>query len=319
MLGTGFGGEAGTSPAAPRFSAAQLGDYVVFTNDYDKPKYHVLEAGDTGDGLIHEFPDLATIGLTRAAVVWEWQNCIFFADLDIDGARKSHMLIWSNFDDPTSFDPSKLESITGSKELYTHERILAGHRSHNGFLIYTTHGIWEMTVVGGEQSFAFRRVYNAEENEGKAVLAYPNTLIATKENHIYAAEDGFYAYNQYFNAPERVEWAHRSSSFVYDDIDSENCMVHVGVIHGDEALFSFAKTNSPDNCPSVTLRFNLQYNVADTIDAGFTAFTNARSFDVATIRDFIVENEICTLEELQADGYGYGDEGLPNPLPSSTG
>lgn len=49
MLGSGFGGAASTSASAPRFRAARVGDYIAFTNDWDKPKYHILE--QVGSGL----------------------------------------------------------------------------------------------------------------------------------------------------------------------------------------------------------------------------------------------------------------------------
>src|SRR6185436_19013899 len=52
VLGGGFGGEASTSAAATRFRAAQLGDYLWFTNDWDRPQVHILEQmGGSGESL----------------------------------------------------------------------------------------------------------------------------------------------------------------------------------------------------------------------------------------------------------------------------
>lgn len=319
ILGSGFGGDPVTKASAPRFKAAQVGDFLAFTNDFESPRYHQLESNSVDPPpLLKEFDDFALIGLSRAAVVWAWHDCLFFADVEMDNERFSSRLLWSNYKDPTSFDPAKLNSIAGSKDLFAHERILAGMPGvGNTFLIYTTHGIWEMSIVGGEQSFAFRRVYNGEENEGVAVLKYPNTLVQVGDGHMYGAEDGIYKFNQY-GRPDRVEWLHRASSLVYDQINTDLCQVHVAIHTNNELLFSVARIGAADDCPDITLRVNTKYNMADVIDHGFTAFTNYRSYRVPTIRDFIIENGICTVEDLVAAGYGWENEGLPRPIPSSS-
>lgn len=317
MLGDGFGGTASTSALAPRFKAAQLGDYLVVTNDYDKPQYHQLEGNAVNaPALMQPFADLDLIGLSKAKVVWVWKNCLFFADVEMDQERFSHRLLWSNYNDPTSFDPAKVESITGRKDLYSHERILAGGPAGNAFLIYTTHGIWEMSVVGGTQSFAFRRIYNGEDNEGAVNLKYPNTLVVLPDAHAYMAEDGVYVFSQAYGQPERVEWLHRATSLLYDSIDANACDVHFADYANHELLFCVARTGAANQCPDITLRVNMLYRAADVIDHGFTAISSYRSSPVPTIRDFIISNRICTAAGLVAEGYPYVDEGLPRPLPT---
>jgi len=406
MIGSGYGGDLVTSAAAPRFKAAQLGDYLIFTNDYDKPMYHILEQPPSLDVMVTEnfvepagggtvavnfnypeaipittaftingitydtfgpgvnpvtlnrfsvgaggatvpagtfvydggghimpkvipglqtFPDLDLINLTRAAVVWVWKNCLFFADVTMDNQRYGYRLLWSDYLNPLGFDPAQADSITGSFDLQTHERILGGAPSVNGFLIYTTHGIWEMTAVGGEESFAFRRCYNGEDNKGKGLLKYPNTLSNTiSHGHIYMAEDGIYSFSQFMSAPERVEWMDRAGKWLYgpDDsgyvIDSTNCQVHIAGQLGDEILIFSADEGVANNCPNRGIRLNLKYEVADVIDHGFTALCNHRPAAVPTIRDFILENQICDLAGLRALGYDYVSEGLPRVFPPTT-
>lgn len=326
VLGSGYGGTPSASAAAPRFKAAQVGDYLALTNDFNKPMYHILESSPiTPEPLIQTFDELDTIGISQAAVIWAWHNCLFFADVVEDGLRKGYKLIWSGFNNPTSFDPANLESITGEKELFTHERILAGAEFGSSFLIYTTHGIWEMIVVGGEQTFNFARRFNGEEAKGTSVLKYPNTLVVTPQAHVYAAEDGIYEFNPYYGAPRRPEWAHRATGSsgsnmlaIYKNIDSANCQVHVATFHKNEYLISTAPIGAPNNCPTRTLRLNSSYDVADVLDFGFSAFAGYRSYKVPTLRDFMIANGICTLEALIAAGYPFTDEGLPNPLPSSS-
>lgn len=314
ILGSGFGGTPVLSAAAPRFKAAQEGDYLAFTNDFESPMYYRMEGGHMpGDPLLQPFTDLPLIGLTRAAAIWSWRNCLFLADVEMDNERFAHRLVWSDFDNPTGFDPANLQSITGKKDLYSHERILAGAPLGNSFMIYTTHGIWEMAVVGGEQSFAFQRRFDGENNEGASVLKYPNTLVNLPSAHFYLAEDGAYIFSPWSGQPERVEWLHRSIPIILDNIDQDNCQVHVAGFHSNELYISTASTNALNNCPERALRVHMTYRVADKIDFGFTALTNYRSFAAPTIRDFIVENAICTIQGLADEGYPYVNEGLPSP------
>lgn len=319
ILGSGFGGTASASANAPRFKAAQVGDYVAFTNDFDKPKYVVLEQAPdaTSGSLIYEFDDLVTIGLSRAKHVWSWKGVIFFANVEMDSERVAYRIVWGDFDNPTSFDPAKLDSIAGFKDLYTYETILGGAPFGNSFLIYTTHGIWEM-IADPDQTFAVRRVYDGEKDEFKCVLKYPNTLVPIHDGHCYLAGDGAYFFSQYYPMPDRPEWLHRSTFDLYKNIDNSVCEAHIGAIFGDEIYFSVATVNAVNACPDYTLRVNKTYKVCDFVDTGFTSLCQFKPMDVATVRDFIVDNNICTLAGLNSAGYGYVKEGLPRTLPTGT-
>src|SRR5262249_30377678 len=156
------------------------------------------------------------------------------------------------------------------------ERILAGKTLGNTFLIYTTRSIWEMSVVGGDQSFGFARRYGAEENQGASILKYPNTLVELPTAHFYLAEDAAYVYSPYYGQPDAAEWLHRSTPIILDNIDTDNCQVHVAQFHQNEMLLSTASKDAVDNCPNRTLRVHMVYRVADKVDFGFTSFTNYR-------------------------------------------
>ncbi len=314
LIGSGFGGLPSTSAAAPRFRAANLGDFLAFTNDFDRPQYHILEQTGLSGESLYTFDDFELIGLRRARCVWTFASCLFFANVEMDSQRRGNRILWSNYNDPTSFDPARQDSITGYYDLYPYETILAGEALGSTFLIYTTHGIWEMSVVGGVQSFAFRRVYSAEQNERQGVLAFPNTLISLGEAHLYGGSDGLYIYSQMYTKPERPEWLHRSSSVLYDRLDATNCEVHVAGFSADEVLISVAEEGQANACPNVSLRIHSKYNVCDTVDHGFTAFCNYSPQRTPTIRDFIIEHGICTVQGLTDLGYGYVNEGLPRPM-----
>lgn len=321
ILGSGFGGEPNTSAETRRFQSAQIGDYIVFTNGFDAPMWHFIESNPTlvNDKPLQIFSDFGPtiLNVSRASVVWAWKNVLFFADIDVDGERQANLIMWSDYSKPISFDPAVLSSIAGQKFLDANEVILAGKPFGNTFLVYTNRGIWEISVVGGTASFAFRKVYDGEVNDGVATLKYPNTLVNCAEGHRYMAEDGIYFFNQFQGPPKREEWLHRGSWAIYENIDKSACNAHVGYSCDNELLFSVARVGAANQCPDITLRINLTYKVCDIVDHGFTCFTSFRTYPVPTIRDFMIENGICDLATLTANGYGYTNEGLPNPLLSN--
>lgn len=316
IMGTGFGGGAGTTCGGPRFKAAVSGDYMFFTNNYDSPKVHRLEQPAFDDELLSDIPDLETIGLTQAALVWEWKDVVFLADVVMDNERYSYRIVWGDYKNPMSFDPAKADSIAGYKDLNFGERILAGLPTPaNTFLIYTTHGIWELSVVGGEQVFSWREAYPGKENDFTGILKYENTLVDFGGEHVYLAEEGPYVFSPYRSTPERAEWLYRASQALYEDLDTSECRAHIGWVHGDEVFFSVKRTD--EDCPGLTLRVNTQYKVADILDHGFTAACNFRSQPIQTIRDFILDKRICTVKGMASEfakwnlGSPFDNEGLP--------
>jgi hypothetical protein len=320
ILGKNLGGTFSTDALAPRFKCAQVGDFIGFTNDFDKPMYLRLDQGpDPISGLyLSTFDDLDTIELSKAKVCWSWKNVLFFANVTMGQERVPNRVVWSDYNNPTQFDPANLQSITGFQDLFTYEEILAGKPVGNSFFIYTTHGIWEMIAVGGDQSFDFRRVYNGEDDELKGCLAYPNTLTNIHDLHSYVGREGIYFFGQYFTAPDRPEWLHRASADLFSKIDVNACDAHVSGNYADEVLYSIATTDADEHRPDYTLRINRKYEVADIVDHGFTIIGQFSPQDTPTIRDFIVENGICTIAGLAAQGYPYGNQQLPRVLPDST-
>ena len=322
IIGSGFGGGAGTDCSGPRFKSAVVGDYVIFTNDFDRPQYHRLEQPPFDDVMMAEIPDLAVIGLSKAKQVWAWKDVVFFADVEMNGERLPYMVVWGDYRNPLSFDPAKPESIAGLKPLNYGERVLTGGpTSQNTYLLYTTHRIWEITAVGGEQVFSWRVAYDGtkRDNNFSGILRYENTLVDIGGDHLYLSDDGPYLFNSLRQAPEPVEWLHRADNVLYDDLDTGACAAHIGWIHGREAFFS-VKRNSDAGCPGVTLRVNTRYKMADVLDFGFTAACNFRSHPIPTIRDFIIDKSICDAEgfddEMVAlfDGRrAWENEGLPAP------
>ncbi len=315
LLGSGFGGQAGTDASGPRFQCAVVGDYVTLTNGFDLPMYHLLGQRPNLDGyLMTPLPDLALIGLTQAKKTWVWRNCVFLANVVMDGVSSPHRLVWSDYNNPISYDPSINGSITGFQDLDIGEFILAGFECGNEFLIYTSKNIWLMFVnEGATPVFGFRKLPGVNDEN---CLAYENAIVNIGDGHVYMGKDRLYYFNQWVGVPDPLEWTYNSSAYLYDNISTLPCEVHVAGFCNNEAYFSVMSNASANGCPDVTLRLHKHFKMADTIDAGFTCFGNYRPQNVPSIRDLLIDLKICTPAALAAAGYGWVNEGLPNPLPT---
>jgi hypothetical protein len=324
VIGWGFGGGAGTDCSGPRFQCDILGDYVIFTNGYDNPMYHIIEQAPNQDGsLLSQLPDLNLIGVATARKVWVWNNVVFLADVVMDGQKLSYRLVWSDYNSPLSFDPSLQGTISGFYDLSFGETILGGKACSSGFIIYTNQRMWLMSVNQSTDSNAPPFVFvKLPGTTPQVCLFYENTLVDVGDGHVYAGRDRLYYYNQWIGVPEPLEWVHLADAVAYESIRSDVCGAHVAVYHNNneanEILVSFLTANSTNGCPDITLRINRTYKTVDIIDAGFSAFCTHRPQSSPTVRDLLVTQDVCSLYALDEEGFGFIYEGLPNPLPVAT-
>src|SRR5262245_11394984 len=273
ILADAYGGVPDTLTISERrWMADQSFDTVVFTNGFDPPLAWQFDGPTFGCSMqaVSEIPALADIQLTRARVVFAWKSCIFLGDVEMDGARRQHRLVWSDFEKPLSWVRSD-ESAAGYQDLPEGERILAGKALGDSCLIYTTKGIWEMQFVGGEQVFNFRSVYSEPEH-GAACLFYRFTLASTGEFHIYAGRDGIYAFNLFMPQPDRVEWMHAASAVMFESIEEQRCDSHTAWFDPTAKEYWISWVERGEAMPHRTLVFSTRYHSDDLVDHGFTAF-----------------------------------------------
>ncbi len=114
ILGDGFGG-ATKSDLSRRFHAAQVKDSVLFTNNYDKVQAYQLFSPPVGCAYraMHPIADLDTIALSAAACIYAYKNVMFLGNVVMDGQTIQNRLVWSDFNDPESWDPARA-NITGT-------------------------------------------------------------------------------------------------------------------------------------------------------------------------------------------------------------
>lgn len=205
------------------------------------------------------------------------------------------------------------------------ETILAAKPFADSLLIYTDRSVWQVYVINTAQTASTSEtttsVFGVQKLPGlesKSCLRYENTLVAKDEAHFYMGLDRIYCFNQFMAKPDPLEWIHAADLAIYKNIRSDICQAHVACLHENEIYFSVVTSNSPNGCPDVTLRVNTAYKTVDIVDSGFTALAQYRPQAIPTLRDWIINQQICTGAALNAAGYGWTNEGLPNPLPTPT-
>jgi hypothetical protein len=282
-----------------RWRAAQLEDAVVFSNNHDALVYWQFDQGVTEDDdqSVAPIPDLQDeIELTRAGVVVGWKGHIFLMNVTVSGTVQSNGIYWCNFKKPLDWLPSD-SSTAGNTEVDYGETILAAKPLLGRLIIFTNKGIYEMSAVGGEEVFAVSPRYQSEDGEN--CLFYPNTLVSKGDELVYAGADGIYTFSLFSDKPKRVEWIHKATAPMFDNINRSNCDVHVAGydIEHKELLFSYAVDD--EDLPSETLVLNTEYPHAHIIDHGFSAMSMYVMKDnLLIIRDFLKSRCVCTEDEL---------------------
>lgn len=267
-----YGGDAETGLSERRWQAAQTNDAVIFTNNFDPPLAWFFDQPNFGCAMqaVQQIGSLDDIGLTRCGTVYSWKGITFFGDVVMDGDRVPHRVVWSGLNTPLAFTPGN-SSIAGFQDLAYGERILRFRELQDYLLIYTTRSIWQVSVIGGDAVFNFRQAYTQPET-GEACLAFPNTLASTGDDHYYLGRDGIYSFNLFVPKPQRVEWMHLASLPIYDTIDLNFCEGHVACYHPPSKEYRVSWVEKTGDLPTRTMAFNVEYQNADLITHGFTAF-----------------------------------------------
>jgi hypothetical protein len=295
---------------------AQVGYTVVLTNGLDTPVYYVMDQPpiEPLNQSVDEIDDLDEIGLTMAKVAISFKGIVVFGNVTMDGERFTYRLVWSDADRPLSWVPADGTSAAGFQDLGYGEDILEMMPLGDSLLVYTSSGIWEGFIQGGSNPLVFRKRY-ADHTAGNRCLAYRRTLVTTGSDHYYMGRDGIYRYNFYTDRPIREEWMHVGSSIIFDDL-STSCHTHCAGYNAKEKSLYFSWAANSETCPGRTMVFNTEYESDYVLDHGFTAFANYNPDDYTTLRDFLIEQCICTVDELDTEGSFVKDGGFcvtPDP------
>lgn len=298
ILADGLGGS--NSNPEIRLRHASIGDVVLFTNDWDEPFYWIIGSGPTGCAMqsVQNIPELQEIGVTKAACVATFKGTVFWGNVEQDGERRTNRLIWSSYVAPFEYVEDPGVSTAGTTDLDFGERIIEMKELGDALFIYTDQAIWQVVVVGGDVVFQFVRRYRSSKRD-KCVV-YPFTLVAAGNGHLYMSGDAIYEWNNYIAEPTKVGWIHMASNILYDRLNKSACAIHTAGFDPATRQAWFSCALDSDKLPSITLVVNTDYGKCHKVDHGFTMFFAGVPDSRMSIRDWLLENCICTEAELNS-------------------
>lgn len=288
-------------------SAAHLENVVVFTNNQDAPGHYFIDQPLIDGQAVADIPDLKRLNVSKAGLVVEFNNVMFYLDLVRDGTRRTNELIWSDYKRPIALYPGG-GSLAGRFSLDPGDNILGALPLGDSLFIYTSLKIWEVRAVGLPLVFSFTRRYNPGK-PGLRCLAYKNTLVSNGDSHFYWAQDGIYKFDFYDTKPERVEWIHLGSADIFRDLNQDACNAHVGGFNQQRHEIWWSWARGGETVPSQTFVVNTQYPFCSFVDSGFTSFISHNHRKHKSLRDWLKEMCICTVADLAAYGGAFEKEG----------
>lgn len=272
---------------------AQNRDTIVFTNDHDEPQYWVFDSPPA----LSAIPDLQELGISKVGVIVTFRGVTFYMNVVQDGHTYAHRVLWSDIDNPLSLIPGE-DSLAGDLDIDSGEAILNAKALANVLLVYTTRGIWEISLSSSDIVFSAAKRYDSEKSS-ESVLAYRNTLVSVGDTHVFMGESAIYEYSLFEPKPKLIEWVHRASSIIFDEIDSANCYGPVAGYDSERHQIWISWVPRGSTLPSRALVLNTQLAFSSIVDHGFTAFCQFMPRLQSTVlRDWLMQNCICTAAQL---------------------
>ncbi len=314
-----------------RFHSARLGNYMLFTNNYDDVLAWPFDEPSSGCELqaAQEISDLVSLQIRKASVIVEYKGFIFLMNVEVEGIRYVAKTVWSDFGNPLSWAPSNASLASDSNIGDPSEAVVEAKVLGDYLFIYKERSIWRCTLVDpAEGLFSFQQVYRGEH-----VPRYRNSLVSTGDAHYYFGPDEVYLFDLYGQSPKVVEWIQKATRMVFDDnlvFSSENLGCGIEKAKCDLAVggwdpvnqnlwFSWVSKKNGDgtsvaettktgfipkhgvDCPNRSLVFNLRHQTSSYVDHGFSAFGPYRPESRLSLREWLVELGACTEADLPAD------------------
>lgn len=306
-----------------RWRAAASQDIIIFTNNQPGG----ILSHTLGEPTCDPIESLGAGGrnVTRANIVIEWNGVMFLMNVyqdDVEATdpnqstgHRPSKIIWGDLNKPLEFGISD-ESIANFQDLSYGEEILAAAPLGKNLMIYTTRSIWRIFLTGSSvgSPFGFEKVYTEPKTQTGCLL-YPNTLVSTGDTHYYMGREGIYRYNPYLPQPERVEWMHRASGTMYGSLNRACCQYAVAEYKPEakELWISWPEVHALGQCYNArTLVLNMQFETADYLDTGYSAFCSFTVPDACGGNQVFIgasTSDLC----LKQIGTAYIRESVGNP------
>lgn len=314
-----------------RFHSARMGNYMLFTNNYDDVLAWPFDSPSMGCDLqaAQEIDDLITLQIRKASVVVEYKGFMFLMNLEVEGSRFVAKSVWSDFGDPLSWIPSNQSLASDSDIGDPGEAIVDAKVLGDYLFVYKERSIWRVTLVDpAEGLFSFQQVYRGEH-----VPRYRNTIVSTGDAHFFFGPDDIYKFDLYGQSPQVVEWMHLATRMIFDHnlvfasenlgcgIEKDKCDLAVGgwdpvnqnlwfswVAKKNSDGTSVAETTktgfSPQHnvdCTNRSLVFNMRHMASSYVDHGFSAFGSYRPENRLSLREWLILEGVCSEEEMSED------------------
>jgi len=211
--GSGYGEGISTDYTTTKFKAAQLGNNIVFTNNYNEPLYWFFDTKpDRADkNLVQTIPDLVKLKITKAQEIVEYKGFLFLGNLEENYAQQIAKVQWSDFVDATSYYPS-LASLSGQQTVGDiGEAIIGMAVLGDHLMIYKERSIWRCSLVSSANLFVFKQVY-----QGENTPYYEDTLVTVGDAHFFMAEAGIYRLTISDVRPILIDWMHNASGIIFN-------------------------------------------------------------------------------------------------------
>ncbi len=285
-------GALGGSDPQTRFKIAELQETLVLVNGVDQILYTTVGTG--GLATIAELSNNGTLAqklnIAGARVVTQYNGFMLIMNFVEDGTRMSSRVRWSDLNRPLVWigptdtnipdeGHGEQASLADFQDLDYGSDILAAAELFGQLYIFTTTAIWRATI-GSTKAFNFAKVYSEPKNGARCIF-FPNTLVSTGADLLYAASDGIYRYNPYIIEPERLEWLYRGTAEAFTDTgfagDVAYCQSVIMQAHPSEfeIYLSWPQLGSHGS-NTRTLAINYQYSNVSSIDFGYSAMANYR-------------------------------------------
>tara|TARA_Y100000310_G_scaffold299810_1_gene334950 strand:+ start:678 stop:3884 length:3207 start_codon:yes stop_codon:yes gene_type:complete len=211
--GVGYAEGISTDYTTTKFKAAQLGNNIVFTNNYDEPLFWFFDSNPelANKNLAQNIPDLGKLKITKAAHISEYKGFMFLGNLEENSTQQISKVQWSDYIDATSYYPATA-SLSGQQTVGDFgEAIIGMAVLGDHLIIYKERSIWRCSLVSSANLFVFKQIY-----QGERTPYYEDTLVTVGDAHFYMAEDGIYRLTISDVRPVLVDWMHNASGIIYN-------------------------------------------------------------------------------------------------------
>lgn len=320
MIGWGFGGgeqRPDHISDATRFYADELGDIIILTNGMDRPMWTTVgaEPDKTTGMAVQPIDDLIALGVTTAAVVCSYRGFIFLGNVVMEGTTYRNRILWSDFNDPLTFTPLP-NGLAGMVDLAADEEILAMKELGGSLRCYTTHRIYDVNLVGGEEIFNFRQIW-----EGPEVLRYRNSLVSTGNQHLWVGEDRIYYISETDRRPRADEWLYAASGAIFvgikadvlqevpkevlvpfGPIDQSSCWALTGGFDDIRKSVWLSWPSKGETANDISIVLHVPSQRSTIVTRGFTAFLTHSKAYRDSVRKWLADNGICPPKVMVGEG-----------------